>query len=830
VSRAIAARETEARSGPAVGRLASADACAVAVLAGLLVLAAWNRFSFDGWLARFDLYTFFLPWYDLLGQRLRAGHVPGWNPSLFSGTPFAGDPASGWMYLPAMLFFPILPTLTAFKAMVAVQLGVAGFSTYAFARALGMRPVAALVAAVVYLFGPFLQWNTYCCLVFSEMVAWLPLALLGVELSLQRRRWRDRVVPWCATAFAISQMFAGWIGEGWVYAVAVVGGYTAYRALLAPPRRDDPWRARLAAGAATGAATWGWGLALGAAGILPRLAVNAETNLAGARYGALGTQGILNPPWPFRDLLTRLLGNGYDERRAALGGAALVLSLLAPVVVGRRFAVPFFAVLTVVGYTLALDTTPLHELVYLVPRYRDLHVHDPWRTVSVATFGPAIMSGATIEGLASWRGRRRRLPVVVVPLLVIAGTAIVLWQVKTFVGWPSLLAAAVTTALVAIAVATPAGDRVRPRLALVAGLVPALVVAVAFVQPTGLELTGSWFGWPRAPTWEGLWHQSSAVPRGIANEVKRTDVNGAGAFLQAQLAADGPFRYVGYGGVGYQGDPRRPPNYMSARFEPGIQAILVNGRPMVLGVYEIQGYNPLQLARYVDFMNAINGKGQNYHVSYLLPSGMTSPLLDLLDVRYALVDARLPQNRDDVVALANGGREVFRTRNVVVYERQPAHHAWIVHDVRSVAEGEALPLLTSGAIDPHRTALVEGTAPVVAQPDGSAEETAQVTRYEPETVTVATQATAPGLLVVSEIYERGWHAYVDGKRVDVLPTDHALRGVAIPAGKHTVDFRYEPPSLRAGLAISGFATLAMLVVFAVAGWAWMRGRRQAAPG
>jgi hypothetical protein len=833
VSRARAARKTDARSARTIAGIPIADARAVGVLVGLLALVAWNRFSFDGWLARFDLFTFFIPWYDLLGQRLRAGDVPGWNPSLFSGTPFAGDPASGWMYLPAMLLFPVLPTLAAFKAMVAVQLGVAGLSTYAFARALGMRPVAALVAAVVYLFGPFLQWNTYCCLVFSQMVTWIPLALLGVELSLRQRCWRGRVVPWLVTAFAISQMFAGWIGEGWLYAVVVVGAYTLYRALLWPPHQDVPWPERLTTGAVTGAAMWGLGFALGAAGIMPRLAVNAETNLAGARYGELGAQGILSPPWPFRDLLIRILGNGFDERRAALGGAALVLALLAPVVAGRRFAVPFFVVLTVVAYTLVLDTTPLHELAYLVPRYRELHEHDPWRTVSVATFGPAILSGAAIEGLASWRGRRRRLPIVALPLLVMAGTAIVLWQVELFVGWPSLLAAAATTVLVAIVVATPPGDRVRPRLDRVAGLTSALVVAVTFVQPTGLELTSSWFGWPRAPTWERHWHPDAVVPRGIANEVRRTDEQGAGAFLQAQLATDGPFRYVGYGGVGYLADPGRPPNYMSVRFEPGIQAILVNGRPMVLGLYEIQGYNPLQLKRYVEFMIAINGMGQDYHVSYLLPSGTRSPLLDLLNVRYALVDAGLPQGRDDVVALVNGGREVFRTDNVVVYERQPALHAWIVHDVRTVAEGEALPLLTSGVVDPRRTALVEGSLPVVAQPDGTAQETAQVTRYEPEAVTIATKATAPGLLVVSEVYDPGWRAYLDGKQVDLLPTDHVLRGVPIPAGEHTVELHYEPLSLRLGLAISGVATLGMLAVFAATGWTRLStpaDRRDRSPG
>jgi uncharacterized membrane protein YfhO len=118
--------------------------------------------------------------------------------------------------------------------------------------------------------------------------------------------------------------------------------------------------------------------------------------------------------------------------------------------------------------------------------------------------------------------------------------------------------------------------------------------------------------------------------------------------------------------------------------------------------------------------------------------------------------------------------------------------------------------------------LVEGALPDVAQPDAAAMETAIVTRYEPERITISANAAAPGLLVVSEVYEPGWHAYVDGSRVEVLPTDHALRGVPIPAGEHTVEFRYEPPSLRLGLAISGLATLVMLTLFAAGGWSWVR--------
>ena len=93
--------------------------------------------------------------------------------------------------------------------------------------------------------------------------------------------------------------------------------------------------------------------------------------------------------------------------------------------------------------------------------------------------------------------------------------------------------------------------------------------------------------------------------------------------------------------IGYPGDEARQESYMGRRFDPAISALLVNGRPIYLGLYDIQGYNPLHLSRYDEFMTALNGAPQDYHTAFLLPSGLRSPLLDLLDVRYIVQDAAL---------------------------------------------------------------------------------------------------------------------------------------------------------------------------------------------
>lgn len=803
-----------------------ADGFAVGLLLGLTALVAWNRLGVDLWLSRHDLLTFFLPWYAFLGEQLRAGNVPGWNPHLFAGTPFAADPESGWMYLPAMLFFPFLSALTAFEAMVVLQLLVAALSTYAFARVLGLGPVAGLVAAVVFAFGPFLHHNTYCCTVRAQLAGWIPLALLGVELALRAAGWWRRLVPWFVGGFAISQMFAGWLGQGTVNGLLLVAAYLGYRVLLSPPVAGRPLRGRLGGGVATGLAVVGLGLALGAAGVLPRLDVSRDTLLGGGDYEALGQPHAATPYSPAR-LLAHLLGDGPLHRAVALGGATLVLAPLAPFVARGRFAVPFFAGMTLVVYALTQETTPLHRLFYLIPRFRSLHEHSPHQINAVVMIGPAILSAAAVEALPRWRGRRDRLPVVAVPFVLVGVAWLALSWAGMGVGWPPLAAAAVVAALIAIAVADPRSPGPRWNPGRLVGLVPALILAVAFVQPTGQEIVESALGRPLDPTWAEFWRPNPVLEAAIATNVARVDPGGAGEFLQARRdAAVWPLRQVGYGGIEHPAVWPPPPSYQDRRTEPTIQALLVNGRPIFLGLREIQGYNPTQLRRYSELVSALNGRPQNYHVANLLPDGVRSPLLNLLGVRYLLVDATLPPERGDVALLAAGRQAVFRTAEVVVYENANAlPGAWIVHDVRSVAPGGALAPLASGEVDPRQTALVEGAPPVVARPVDPAADAARVTRFAPDAIEVATETTAPGLLVVNEVYDRGWRATVDGAPAEILPTNHVQRGIPLPAGTHRVELRYDPPALRLGLWISGVAWAAMLAVFGAAAWA-RTGRRR----
>jgi Bacterial membrane protein YfhO len=62
--------------------------------------------------------------------------------------------------------------------------------------------------------------------------------------------------------------------------------------------------------------------------------------------------------------------------------------------------------------------------------------------------------------------------------------------------------------------------------------------------------------------------------------------------------------------------------------------------------------------------------------------------------------------------------------------------------------------------------------------------------------------------VFSEVYyDKGWNALIDGKPASYCKVDYVLRGMAIPAGDHTIEFRFEPQSYIMGNRLSVWASI-----------------------
>src|SRR5204863_2646491 len=126
-------------------------------------------------------------------------------------------------------------------------------------------------------------------------------------------------------------------------------------------------------------------------------------------------------------------------------------------------------------------------------------------------------------------------------------------------------------------------------------------------------------------------------------------------------------------------------------------------------------------------------------------------------------------------------------------------------------ERERLDKLGSTQFDPRAVAYVESAVSLPEECRGEAEISSEV----PTRVNVSVKMETPGLLVLSDLWDKGWHAYLNGERVPILRANHAVRGVLVPAGVGTVEFRYESESLALGTKLAMLAGMILLSWLAI---------------
>ena len=79
-----------------------------------------------------------------------------------------------------------------------------------------------------------------------------------------------------------------------------------------------------------------------------------------------------------------------------------------------------------------------------------------------------------------------------------------------------------------------------------------------------------------------------------------------------------------------------------------------------------------------------------------------------------------------------------------------------------------------------------------------------------------------GFAVFSEIYYAdGWNAYIDGKLQPHYRVDYVLRGMPIPKGQHTIEFKFEPQVVKTGSTIA-LASSLLFALLVIGGFVFLR--------
>lgn len=218
----------------------------------------------------------------------------------------------------------------------------------------------------------------------------------------------------------------------------------------------------------------------------------------------------------------------------------------------------------------------------------------------------------------------------------------------------------------------------------------------------------------------------------------------------------------------------------------------------------IGGYHAAKLRRYQEMIELHIRKEMDslFHVVPAVGGDMSkvrpslTPVLNMLNTRYF------------IFPLQEG-------KTAPIFNSHALGNAWFVNSVHYVTNAnEEIDALNHE--DPAHVAIIDKRFADMVQ-NASADSTARVmlTAYAPNELTYETQSEKDGVVVFSEIYYPGWNSYIDGKEVPHGRADYILRAMNVPAGKHTIVFKFDPQSLHITETIA-FIALALLLVGIVA--------------
>jgi len=168
-------------------------------------------------------------------------------------------------------------------------------------------------------------------------------------------------------------------------------------------------------------------------------------------------------------------------------------------------------------------------------------------------------------------------------------------------------------------------------------------------------------------------------------------------------------------------------------------------------------------------------------------------VLNMLNVKYVVQQDENGQSYPAINPAANG-------------------NAWFVENLVEVdnadAEIQALDTLRTKSVAVVTPEMLKGVSDTNFEVDSLA--TIELTEYAPNHLIYTSINPQKGVAVFSEMYyANGWNAYIDGRKKDHFRVDYTLRALEVPAGEHTIEFKFEPEVIKIGSKI----TLASSIVF-----------------
>lgn len=763
-------------------------------------------------------------WKSFQRECVTHGEWPLWTPYAFCGHPIYTTGQTATFY-PLNALFWVIPIPYAYIVYTWLHLFLGGLFAYLFFRRVGVGGFGASVGGLMFAMSTYLAVRFLWPMLLGSAI-WLPLMLLWIDAMLEpraRRQWLFGI-PAGAVLFALP-ILSGFF-EIAFYVFVACGLYTlmlGVRLIL----REWSLSAGLAFFAKVGAVT-ALAVVLALPQLLPFFEVMKKNVRAGELTYSAAVKNGLKPEEAITFAVPDALGNpsehqrfdlrdrafkpieakngqdfhyfgpmNYVEATNYLGLLPLMFVAISPLAPGRRRL--YFWLLLAVSLALAFATPLYWVFFHFVPGTDQ--VRTPFRWTLLAMFACTYLAAI---GADDWHARLSRAPrgfMKAAALIKLAGVfvaaalvAALFFAPERINDWAERIMAAYPRAAATFKEPAHFADLLwwnAARLMLFA--LPAMfLVALAYWRAWGPKTVGLVSFAAIAlvavdlgqATYRFNTHADPKILEKVPPIVER---------LQHDAETD-VFRIGRY----------------------GWQKTFYSNLPTLYGIQDYGGYDSIILTTFARYMEAIEHQKllpYNIVMNVEQKASLDSPLFRLLGIRYLLSVKPLDHPDYERVEVP-GNLSLSRVKPERALPR-----AFLVNRVHRVLDlDEAIETIKTGQIDITKEAAVQTTPAhsvhlvgALAGPPGEA----AITSYRPSRVEVRTSASGQQFLVLSDVYYPGWRAYVDGTPADIIVTNGIFRGVSVPAGQHTVEFRFEPARFRIGVILSLTCLGGLIVIWIV---------------
>jgi hypothetical protein len=748
--------------------------------------APWRHVSYDGYVAGaipskdqyFDVLRELYPWKTLVISELKQGKFPLWNPYNFSGSPLLANYQSQVFY-PFALLYLVLPQITAWTIMVILQPILGSVFMYLFATEIGLSAASSLLVSLLFNFSGFANvWMEFTTV--WHTILWLPLLLFVVERGIKQKRLSIglRIL----FMFGLFSAICGGHPQDFMNLFLFFCIYTTSRIVSTG---EWSWSEKKSYAVYTLLPIILFPFLVAAPQLFPTIELFRNSARVTHEYSLI-IEKMLVQWWQIPLIAVNdFFGNpatgsnftgDYVGKTLSIGVGGFFLFITSLFSTTSTWHKKFFFWTAVVILLLTIRT-PVSELFYRYP-LPVLSTGTPTRILFVLMLAMSLLAGFGFDAVAKGTANLKK------SLMLSWGVFLIFWAFVLI--HPTLPGLLYQTGSVAI----------MKRALLLA---TALLGVVSLLNVASIRIRKIWILVIPLCIGELLYGFIKFNPF-----VPKSFVYPANPLITYLKETTGINRFWGYGTTGIEA------NFATQEY-----------------LYSADGTDPLNLRWYNQLLQASRdgnialvfnrttrsdaqlAPGYGAHD---LPSNVFRlRFMDVLGVKYVIDRSENP--KDATTFPSDRFKKIWAEADWTVYENlKSTPRFFITSDVRPYKDiPDFETQFFSDSFKSDKTVLIEGhdwnTIGLLI--DGVND--TKLISYTPTRVEISAVTDTPQFLFLSDTFDAGWTATVNGNPARVYKANFAFRGVPVPKGKSTVVFTYQPKSFQTGLAISILGLLATVI-------------------